>query len=530
MEAAVLLLAAPALGLSAGASTSDVLTPKADITVLACDKCGLKFGNGKVAAPNCCSVGGSWHGFCDGESHLYRGEQRTHTWHEGFAACSSQEAEELLRSLSDPNADLKPALPPFEALSDTFLNGKASNDVSKVGLLFHGFDQTEDEFAPYKPCATGYCAQFEKFWPASIINAHQRNAYGSVGILFEPTKNRVLCSWPEDDSNRGHGDAGCDSNDGKMFRDDELEKMLNISMAKGDEGSSGYNEALIDSKMFLDNLPGSIAAIVYGINGGDDDGEPAVAAYAGLLSAYNLTEADVPLLKASFSASKGRPLKGPVFTDESSRAGPRLQQIRDGGVTLDSAMSELSRRWRGAGAQQQQQQQPETYTHNPPEAWRGKEHAPSWGHAPSEGSPLAWEGKPQEPPPPGSEEGSPQAWEGSPLAWSAQQQQAGSQAQQGAPDPKWAVPKPGEAPDPYGLMKARKQAEESAPEEMVKEKTVKGDAEVGKFVTGSGPNGVRVAPEMKCVGVDGKPSYCSARGATRESPARRQEATALANP
>ena len=340
MEAAVLLLAAPALGLSAGASTSDVLTPKADITVLACDKCGLKFGNGKVAAPNCCSVGGSWHGFCDGESHLYRGEQRTHTWHEGFAACSSQEAEELLRSLSDPNADLKPALPPFEALSDTFLNGKASNDVSKVGLLFHGFDQTEDEFAPYKPCATGYCAQFEKFWPASIINAHQRNAYGSVGILFEPTKNRVLCSWPEDDSNRGHGDAGCDSNDGKMFRDDELEKMLNISMAKGDEGFSGYNEALIDSKMFLDNLPGSIAAIVYGINGGDDDGEQAVAAYAGLLSAYNLTETDVPLLKASFSASKGRPLKGPVFTDESARAGPRLQQIRDGGVTIDSAMSE----------------------------------------------------------------------------------------------------------------------------------------------------------------------------------------------
>ena len=95
MEAAVLLLAAPALGLSAGVSTSDALTPKADITVLACDQCGLKFGNGKVAAPNCCSVGGSWHGFCDGESHLYHGEQRTHTWHEGFVACSNEEAEEL---------------------------------------------------------------------------------------------------------------------------------------------------------------------------------------------------------------------------------------------------------------------------------------------------------------------------------------------------------------------------------------------------------------------------------------------------
>ena len=345
MRAAVLLFAAPALGRSAGVvSTYDVLTPKADVASvpgITCDHCGVKFGNGKVAAPNCCSDGGSWQGFCDGDSHLYQGKQHTHTWHEGFAACSSQEAEDLFRDLSQPDEDLTPALhklSSMEALSDAFLNGAASNDISKVGLIFHGFDQTENEFAPYKPCATGYCAQFEKFWPTSIINARQMHAYGGVGILFEPTKNRILCSWPEDDSNRGHGDTGCDSDDGKMYRNDELEEMLNISMAKGDQESSGYNEALIDSKMFLDNLPGSIAAVVYGIQG--DDGEQAVAAYAGLLSAYNLSEADVPLLKASFSASKGRPLKGPVFTDESARVGPRLQQIRDGGVTIDSAMSE----------------------------------------------------------------------------------------------------------------------------------------------------------------------------------------------
>lgn len=345
MRAAMLLFAAPAFGRSAGVvSTYDVLTPKADVASvpsITCDKCGVKFGNGKVAAPNCCSDGGSWQGFCDGDSHLYKGKQQTHTWHEGFAACSSQEAEDLFRELSEPDEDLKPALhklSSMEVLSDAFLNGAASNDISKVGLIFYGFDQTENEFAPYKPCKTGYCAQFEKVWPTSIINARQMHAYGGVGILFEPTKNRILCSWPEDDSNRGHGDTGCDSDDGKMYRSDELEEMLNVSMAKGDQESSGYNEALIDSKMFLDNLPGSIAAVVYGIQG--DDGEQAVAAYAGLLSAYNLTETDVPLLKASFSASKGRPLKGPVFTDESARAGPRLQQIRDGGVTIDSAMSE----------------------------------------------------------------------------------------------------------------------------------------------------------------------------------------------
>ena len=416
MRAAVLLFVAPALGRSAGVvSTYDALTPKADGTDVSCDKCGLKYGNGKVAAPNCCSDGGSWHGFCDGDSHLYHGKQHAHTWHEGFAACSNQATEDLFKRLSEPDGDLKPALHKvsrIEELSDAFLHGAPSNDISKVGLIFHGFDQTEDEFAPYKPCTTGYCAQFEKFWPTSIINARQVHAYGSVGILFEPTKNRILCSWPEDDSNRGHGDTGCDSDDGKMYRDDELEKMLNISMTKGKEDHA-YNEALIDSKMFLENLPGSIAAVVYGIQGSDDEetqGEQAVAAYAGLLSAFNLTETDVPLLKATFETD-GRPLKN-VFTDESARAGPRLQQIRDGGVTIDSAMSELSRRWRGAGAQGQEQQA-KTYTHKPPEAWTGAEHAPAW-----EGSPKAWEGSA----PPGAKEGSPPAWEGSPKAWSASQQ------------------------------------------------------------------------------------------------------------
>mmetsp|Transcript_66908 Transcript_66908/g.161544 ORF Transcript_66908/g.161544 Transcript_66908/m.161544 type:complete len:811 (-) Transcript_66908:131-2563(-) len=547
MRAAVLLFVAPALGRSTGVvSTYDVLTPKADATGvpgISCDKCGVRAANGKIAAPNCCSDGGSWQGFCDGESHAFNGKQHTHTWHEGFVACGGQDAEELKvedlkvadlkedlkedLKVSEPDENLKPALhklSSMEVLSDAFLNGAASNDISKVGLIFHGFDQTEDEFAPYKPCTTGYCAQFEKFWPTSIINARQMHAYGGVGILFEPSKNRILCSWPEDDTNRGHGETGCDSDDGKMYRDDELEEMLNISMAKGGEASSGYNEALIDSQMFLDNLPGSIAAVVYGIQG--DDGEQAVAAYAGLLSAYNLTETDVPLLKATFSEGKaGKPLKGPVFTDESARAGPRLQQIRDGGVTKESAMGELSRRWRGTGAQQQQQQQPQqqaTYTHTPPPAWTGAEHAPAWT-----GSPLAWEGS--APPgavggsaPPGTKEGSPPAWEGSPKAWSAQQQATPPQQQQQSAKAGSAAA--AAAADPYGLIAARTAAKD-APAAT----TVKDEEEVDKFVTGSGPNGVRVAPAMKCLGVDGKPSYCSAQGATRESPARRQEGVALAS-
>ena len=138
----------------------------------------------------------------------------------------------------------------------------------------------------------------------------------------------------------------------------------------------------------------------------------------------------------------------------------------------------------------------------------------------------------REPPPPGSKEGSPESWGHAPseVAFGVVGAAAAGRLARaaGRAGPQLGGAGPGRL-DPHGLMKAPKaEVEKGAPEESAKEKTVKGDAEVGKFVTGSGPNGVRVAPEMKCVGVDGKPSYCSARGATRESPARRQEATAVA--
>ena len=139
-----------------------------------------------------------------------------------------------------------------EELSNVFRDAVASNNLSEVGLIFHGFDKpTDSAWAPYKPCTTGYCAgQSSVFWPASIINAHQRHTFAPTGLLLSPVHSRILCSWYAD---AGTMRDGCNSthfinrswngstpiNRGRMFKEDQLESMLNISM-RDDPSMPGY--------------------------------------------------------------------------------------------------------------------------------------------------------------------------------------------------------------------------------------------------------------------------------------------------
>ena len=156
-----------------------------------------------------------------------------------------------------------------------------------------------------------------------------------------------------------------------MFQEDGLKDMLDISMSDEMKGTkptmegyctgkmtnrcTGYNEALVDSPTFLHNLPASVAAIVYGLHGtphplwcpGEScklDEAHAFEVYRGFLDAYNLTAADVPLLKANFDSASEGPLAGVAFTDESTAALRRLSNARTSDV-MDRR--ESRRRWHG---------------------------------------------------------------------------------------------------------------------------------------------------------------------------------------
>ena len=158
--------------------------------------------------------------------------------------------------------------PSVEELSNIFRNAVASNNLSEAGLIFHGFDKpTDSDWAPYKPCTTGWCAGHTSvFWPASIINTHQRHTFAPTGLLLSPVHSRILCSWYAD---AGTAHDGCNStwfqkwfhgsnveemiNRGRMFEEDQLDSMLNISMRDDPRtpGYTGCTPSLISNHAYL---------------------------------------------------------------------------------------------------------------------------------------------------------------------------------------------------------------------------------------------------------------------------------------
>jgi len=161
------------------------------------------------------------------------------------------------------------------------------------------------------------------FWSTSVINYGQRTTFGRAGVILSPDHNVVQCAFPAD---MGTMDSGC------------AIKAMNMDLKSAIEKSQwgGYNEVLVDTQAYLDNLPRSLAAFVYGLRGseteevaGDNAGETATT-YLAFLNFYNLTQADLPLLRVEYDApydefspdmfANGTTAPGAVFSDVSFSA------------------------------------------------------------------------------------------------------------------------------------------------------------------------------------------------------------------
>ena len=190
-----------------------------------------------------------------------------------------------------------------------FETGKPSNDLSKVGLVVHGFDFTEDEQDPWKPCEQEWCYNMTRAWSTSIVNAKQSHILNPSGIVFNPTSTVVLCSWHA--ANTAMNVApGCE---GAPYPPERLKDMLKKSMDSSKKATiSTSNEVLIDASNYVDNLPGSVAAIMFFNDATAEDKIIATRAYVALLDKYQVTEAEIPLLKVNRGADEqGNRLSSP---------------------------------------------------------------------------------------------------------------------------------------------------------------------------------------------------------------------------
>ena len=189
-----------------------------------------------------------------------------------------------------------------------FESGRPSNNLTEVGLVVHGFDFTEDEQDPWKPCEQEWCYNMTRAWSSTIVNAKQSNILNPSGIVFSPSATKVLCSWHA--ANTALSEApGCE---GAPYPASQLKDMLKKAMHNKQTGFSTSNEVLIDASYYTDHLPASVAAIMFFADATAEDKIIATRAYVALLDKYQVSEAEIPLLKVNRGLDElGNPMQSP---------------------------------------------------------------------------------------------------------------------------------------------------------------------------------------------------------------------------
>ena len=201
-------------------------------------------------------------------------------------------------------------------LNKWYEDGKASNNVSKAGLLVHQHDNTEKGWGAdamlYKPGG-------KPFFATTIINHQLKGLYNTeCGMIVLPSASKLLCSYYADMLS---WDAGCERNGlnaangwhtaqqpstprGTPYPPESFKDMMEMSRelqegkgrppAGGEQGYNavaaslarqglgepggaefwlgGYNEVLLSRIFYESGLPWSVAAIFF-VAGGEAGGQ-----------------------------------------------------------------------------------------------------------------------------------------------------------------------------------------------------------------------------------------------------------------
>ena len=225
-------------------------------------------------------------------------------------------------------------------ISSLFSHGHPDNVLSSVGLTVHGFDGTlqggggpsvslmtgaaykNSGMLPWMPCDSGWCKNASRWLSTSVINAAHHPGLSDGGMILKPGATQVLCSHYRDFESLHDGCAtDVNKHDGAAFHDqpfppDDLKGMLQASLTY----TQAYNEVLVDGKVYVDNLPHSVAAFYYGLLGSDDNW-PRVHAtqmYVAFLDFYKLGEDQLPLVQFDLGAAD--PLEQMTDTSAQARA------------------------------------------------------------------------------------------------------------------------------------------------------------------------------------------------------------------
>jgi hypothetical protein len=218
--------------------------------------------------------------------------------------------------------DDKPRLATLDEINKIYEDGHPSNDLSghnAAGVVIHMHDLTEqNKFLP------GESAQWQGpdgFWASSIINRQMPGFYmpptgggpcDGSGVIVNPRTARVLCSAPYDFTSWTAGCTGlCAADDdkctSKLFRPESLEAMLNVSSGlqsrpNVQQFGGKYNEVLISSQDYREQLPEAVAAVFFT---SDESKKCADDTHRAIVGAFGIERGQVLLLNHTPGGSPG---------------------------------------------------------------------------------------------------------------------------------------------------------------------------------------------------------------------------------
>ena len=221
-------------------------------------------------------------------------------------------------------------------LNHQWTYGAPSGHLGSAGVLVHIFDNTEDDVSakqslglpmeaatPWLPCSAGaWCGQFHGRLSASLINRRQRELFHSqteAGVILS-SANSIYCSYPVDGGTMNkfcpegapldcapgcaNAETGlpnwCEHDEAWnlrqsaqvwdcAFRPEDLEAMLRHHL---DSRASQYNEVVVDTRAYTDNLPASVLAFFFLASGrGGESEQKARAAHTRFRRRYPQTQA-----------------------------------------------------------------------------------------------------------------------------------------------------------------------------------------------------------------------------------------------
>ncbi len=172
--------------------------------------------------------------------------------------------------------------------------GRPNNSPAKAGVMFHKFDNSEEDGRPWELCSHIGCEQAVDHLSVSIINRDRPNMWGFairdyVGIILG-AHTPVLCGFAGDVGTGGAYNGACGSCNARGCTGG----LRPMALWQAIEQSEGGNEIIVGSIYWDTHLPEVVDAVVFVYPEGEGEARKTHRAF---LRHFGLAAAQLPLVQ-----------------------------------------------------------------------------------------------------------------------------------------------------------------------------------------------------------------------------------------